>query len=456
MQQSKLIALLRTFETKDFSLFEQYLLSPYFNSNAEILSLYQYIKVKIKLKTHFLEKEYVYKQVFKKKKLDEKHLGYLMSFLLKQAENFIAQRLYDTNAFQVKYNTALACLERDLEKHYNYLILKLDTNESLSLENQYKLSFLEYNNFLKQNIRKFDSRLQNVSDKFDYYFIYVKLKYTCEILNIEKSTGKKFQLQFIDEVVSFLDNNNTSYFLITLYFNIYKLLKNEVEKDFYYKAKDIFMKNHNAMIVEDKKDVLIHLNNYCARKIRQGNEIFLEEMWENYGFNLQEKILFEHGYLSEFSFKNHITLGVRLKKYKETEILIKQASQLLRPEKSENALYFNMANLKFNEKKYDSALQILSKVNFNDIFYNMDTKVLMAKIYYETKEYEVLNAHLITFQSFIKRNTIISDETKTGYLNFVDILMKLANKNNMQSIIKKLDQVQSIEAKAWLQTQIKV
>lgn len=150
MQQSKLIALLRTFETKDFSLFEQYLLSPYFNSNAEILSLYQYIKVKIKLKTHFLEKEYVYKQVFKKKKLDEKHLGYLMSFLLKQAENFIAQRLYDTNAFQVKYNTALACLERDLEKHYNYLILKLDTNESLSLENQYKLSFLEYNNFLNK------------------------------------------------------------------------------------------------------------------------------------------------------------------------------------------------------------------------------------------------------------------------------------------------------------------
>jgi hypothetical protein len=67
MQQSKLIALLKTFETKDFSLFEQYLLSPYFNSNAEILSLYQYIKVKIKLKTHFLEKEYVYKQVFKKR-----------------------------------------------------------------------------------------------------------------------------------------------------------------------------------------------------------------------------------------------------------------------------------------------------------------------------------------------------------------------------------------------------
>jgi len=455
MQQSKLVELFRTFETKDFTLFEQYLHSPYFNTNEEVIALFKYIKAKLKLKPQFLHREVVYTAVFKKKKIDEKHLGYVMSFLLKQAENFIAQRLYDSDSFEVKYNTALAFLQRDLEKHYHYLMLKMENTEELSLENQYKISFLEYNNFLKQNIRKFDSRLQNVSNKFDFHFIYVKLKYTCEILNIEKSTGKKFQLQFIDEVVSFLENNNTDSFLIDIYFNIYRFLKNELQSDYYFLAKSIFLENHSRMSAEEKKEIMVHINNYCARKIRGGDDNFLEEMWDNYGFNLREKVLFEHGYLSEFSFKNHVTLGLRLRKYHDTETIIKQSSQMLHPEKRENALHFNLANLKFNEKKYDEALKILARVNFDDIFYNMDTKILMAKIYYETKEFEVLSSHLNTFQIFIKRNTIISDETKEGYLNFIEILIKIYKKSKSQSLLKMLNHNNRIEAKAWLQAQIK-
>ena len=90
MDNSKLIALLRTFSTQELREFKDFIASPFFNKNRDLLLFYSKLR---KLAPDFpadkTEKEVFFKTVFPANPYEDKQMHYLMSFLLKLAEQYI-------------------------------------------------------------------------------------------------------------------------------------------------------------------------------------------------------------------------------------------------------------------------------------------------------------------------------------------------------------------------------
>lgn len=66
------------------------------------------------------------------------------------------------------------------------------------------------------------------------------------------------------------------------------------------------------------------------------------------------------------------------------------------------------------------------KVEFTDVFYQLDSRVLQLKIYFESDDYENLFYHISAFRIFLKRNNSISENQRTIYRNLVRFKAKLA------------------------------
>ena len=81
MENSKLIALLKTFNTQELRAFKDFVASPYFNKNQELVLFYDYLKkIAPKFPLKKISRESIYNNLFPKKEYDDKHMNYLMSF----------------------------------------------------------------------------------------------------------------------------------------------------------------------------------------------------------------------------------------------------------------------------------------------------------------------------------------------------------------------------------------
>jgi hypothetical protein len=116
-----------------------------------------------------------------------------------------------------------------------------------------------------------------------------------------------------------------------------------------------------------------------------------------------------HDYLSQWEYKNIVTLGLRLKENKWVRDFIRKHLHHLAPHERKNALTYNSAMLGYHEKNYRLTLKLLREVEFSDLYYALDSRSLLMKVYYETDDPETLLYHISAFKIFLRRNKFISD-----------------------------------------------
>jgi tetratricopeptide (TPR) repeat protein len=208
--------------------------------------------------------------------------------------------------------------------------------------------------------------------------------------------------------------------------------------------------------IEELKDLYSYAINYCIRRVNQGAPEFLDELFKQYLKSLEAGTLMDDGYLSPWAYKNLIGVGLRLKKFDWTEDFIRQYNEKLVPDFRANALHYNLAELYYYKKDHDQALTHLNKVEFSDIYYNLDTKKMMLKIYFELDEIDALLSLLASFKMFLKRTKLISAANKVAYLNFVQALTLLARKERrvMPTIEKMLASPEPLGDRAWLKQMV--
>jgi len=69
---------------------------------------------------------------------------------------------------------------------------------------------------------------------------------------------------------------------------------------------------------------------------------------------------------------------------------------------------------------------MLTKVKFEGLIYNLSSRVLLMRIYYELQENEPLFSLAESFRKFVKRNSILAAKRREPYLNFIKYTTKLA------------------------------
>jgi ribosome biogenesis GTPase A len=84
-----------------------------------------------------------------------------------------------------------------------------------------------------------------------------------------------------------------------------------------------------------------------------------------------------------------------------------------------------MAWVHFARKEHDKALRMLLKVEFNDVYYHLDSKSLLMKVYFELDEYDAFASLVDAFKIYLRRNQTISELQKKTYHNFILLINKL-------------------------------
>lgn len=463
MHKSKVIELMKYFETKDYRLFDDFINSPYFNKNEDVTRLYKIIgKHNPKFISRKLEKEKVWKELFKNKKFNEKKLGYLQTDLVRLIEKYIVQiRLQENDILsytqQLKTYQKISStnlFQQTLKKAYNHLNQHPFHDSAYYFDN-YLISEMANIHFEKQATRKFNENLQIAADNLDLYYLSLKLKYTCEMINRQNIMAGDYKLQLVDEIISFLDKTEETIPAIDIYFSILILLTEPDREEMYLSLKQLLKEHEHLFPIGELKDMYAYARNYCIKKVNSGNPEYLKELIDLYKITLENKVLFNKNTLSHFSYINIVKAGVKQKDYKWTQAIIEKYKTELEEEYQESAYAFSIATLNYEKKDYREALFNLHQVEFNDVYYALGSKLLLLKIYYELDDIDPLLSLIESFKIYLKRNKLVDNGSKTRYNNLLSFLAKSlkvpdGEKEKLNKLLDKVRETKKVTSIAWL------
>jgi hypothetical protein len=356
----------------------------------------------------------------------------LQSDLLRLIEDFYAQETFEANPLhKSKYL---------LETVHKKNLLKI---QSGALKSAQKLaetqhlkpaSFYYYQYEIEQSIyklnqdefeRKTKSNIEAIAQNLDRFYLAEKLRYYCTILSHQLNAALDYEILFMDEIIEHVKTNDYSDVPpILIYFQIlltYKEPENE---------------QHYAVLKE-----LIDMH--------------IRESFNLYTKYLSNGILLVSGKLTPWSFKNMVTIGLRLQEFNWVEDFIQTKSQLIDPHSRENAVAFNLAQLYFYKKDYSKVITHLSHVEYDDPIYDLNSKIFLMASYYELDEIEALNSLLDTFRVYLTRKNTIPKEKAKRYINTIHIVRKLArikqgDQKAIEKLTKEIESIEGITSKNWI------
>lgn len=460
MKKSKLIELLGSFSKAEMRQFCDFVASPFFNKNEELIPLAEYLhKIAPDFTEKNVQKERIYQKLYSGTPFDPKKMGYLMNYLLKLAEQFLGVSHYLEKTQLSSCHVLDEMIDRKLDKHYNYLYNK--TTQELEAKGKgdantffydYILADIAARQFYHQRVRKSDPTLQQASDKLDAYYFLHKLKYSCEMLNRQTIVSADYTLSFIDEVTAYILKQKNISPLISAYLYILLTLSEPDEELHFQRLMDLIKKAGGQFAQESKREVYLYALNYCARRIRKGQQDYRRMMLDLYREGITNKALYDGDYLSHWTFNNVVKLALSLEQYDWIESFIYDYAESLAPQFRNDAQHFNLAELYYQRGKLGKVLDQLNQLHFTDIHYHLGSRVILLKTYYETDDLEPLLSLLASFGVYLRRNQKISLPLKKTYLNFCNLLHQILRNNpqKREKLKSEIEKTDPLAERSWL------
>lgn len=463
MRNSKLFDYLRKLKAEQWPALSRFVQSPFFNNREEVITFFEFIEsFHADLDNEQLKKENAFQVLFPDKLYDNQKIRHLMSYLTDLTRRFLVIQKLESNkevqeifllesildmfpiekAFNQRFNNALTFIENKNEKSTDYYELKQ------------RLYDLADKNFLLKRERRNDTNLQLASDFLDQSYVLKKLKYLCSMLSREKILSTNYELHFIDEIIHRSDAVLLrSVSLIEIYYSILGLLKADFEIEDFTIFKALILKHKKEISSDEMQEIFQYAINFCLSSLRKGKDEFVEEALNLYIEGIEDEILLQNGVLSPWTYTNVAKLALRKEKFDWIKTFLHANKKRLPQPLRKNVLNYNLAEVHFYKKEYDAALRLLQEVEFHDLTFNLSFRVMLAKIYFEKEEIEVLLSLIASFSIYIKRSKKLSSELKQTNLNFCIFLKKITKIKKNEKRIKLKEEIKSCKLltdRGWL------
>ena len=428
MDASKLWEWLEMLDGREKRRLQRFVQSPYFNANADLCRLLDL------LLAGESDRARLWKGLFPGESYDDLRLRHLGSDLLALCEQEMAiHRLQGQESLR-EVEVLRSLRTRGADRLYTFYARKYARRQSATppatAEDflQRHRSETEQNAWLEQSAnRAGTSRLQEALDHLDDFYILSKLKYACTALNNQKVVDQPLVLALMPALLAHVDaRGEAAVPLVRIYRQLYHLLLHPDDAAAYAHLRDALDRALPDLPEEEARDLHAFVMNYCIGQINQGRADFLGALFDRYKVALARGYLLEGGRLSPWNYKNITVTGLRLSEFAWVEDFIQRYRERIAPEHRDNAYVYNLARLNFQRGRYGECLQLLQRLEFSDVFYSLDSRVMLLKVYYEQGEVRALDALIDSFRVFLHRNRLISDAHRTNYLNLVRFVKKLS------------------------------
>ena len=212
--------------------------------------------------------------------------------------------------------------------------------------------------------------------------------------------------------------------LAVYYYSLLTLL-DETNTEHYYNLKRMLTEYAVVMPQKEAIELFDSALHYCTGKLNKGSKEFMQEYFELFELAISKNIFLVHNELAIWRFNNAIGVALGLGKLDWAERFIKDNYTLLPTENQQNAYTFNLARVYRFQGKYEQVLELLRNVEYEDIGYNLLSKMMLTITYYELDAYETLSSFLESFRVFLNRQKNLPQQRRKSYLNLIKFVRRL-------------------------------
>ena len=467
MANPKVIRALHSLSPAKLNRFSKFLHSPYFNTREKVTVLGDYIAGLSD--ENDWEAAEAYRLIFNEKKFKPLPLNNLLSDLYKLLERFLRIEAMEQaedlkHAAEVKGIANISAPA--VTKAY---LRKKEKNEVQDPFGKYQLYKLADQFHFQQTRRNTNDDLIASQKNFTTHFLQQQLRTWCELLNRSNILSLDFdraELEKFKTVLAQFEHELKNNPRIDLYYALFQWLNNPSDDNWYQGFPEKLIAHLKTLPENNAKEICAYVQNYCVKRINEGKENYLRELFNVFRLMISNNLITDGNTLSQWTYKNIVTTGLRLKEFEVTEQFIHEWYTKLPEAERDNAYQYNLAVLHYESKQYKRAMQLLNKVHFTDPNYYLDAKSILLKIYFEQESFEAIHALKDTVKIYLLRERLLSKNQKLLYKNLFSYTLKLyrlkyesyyLTVEKLQAALRKLiaeiQQNELVANKTWLNMQ---
>ena len=395
-----------------------------------------------------------------------KDLRLVMSELLARIEHFLVYREKFEPPGDFDIRLAAAYRKRGLEKHFRQSLqsarvqwARQPWRHAEYFDAQADIEYELYQH-LSAGRRTEALNLQALSDQTDTAYIARKLRQACMALSHQTVYKAEYSFGLLDAVLEHVHRNESLQQApaVGLYFYCYTFLTDPESEHFFLRFKTRLLDQQDHLPADEQRNLYLLAINFCIRKINQSQARYSREALDLYRSALKAGLLLENGLLSHFAYNNIVAIALKVGDTDWVETFIHEYAPVLEKKHREASFHLNLARVEYARRNLKSSLLHLQQADYKDLINNLIAKTLQLKIYYETDEFDALDAHLQSMQTFIRRQRVIGYH-KTNYLNIVRYARRLmqlnpGNRQARESLRQQIEGEAVLTEKEWFLQQV--
>lgn len=413
MYDSKLIALFRTLSAGELRRFKKWVNSPVHNFNPRISALYAFLEKRTELTKRSLGRERAFAAVYGDAAYDDLKMRRLMSEFLGVLEAFLTHETWQNNPSEQWLLLAKTYRQRQLSSDATAYLNKADQvlNAQPIRDAQYFLNHyrLQEERLAQNPARDSALNLQEMTDELVHFFVAELLRNACSAASHTAIYRTDYQLPYLEGILA--DCSAGRYDgvpLIRLYFHSYRCLTESKADAHFFAYKNLLSQASQWLSKAELRDVLLFGINYCIRRLNTDEPAFLRDVFDLYRLGLAEEAFLENGFLSRFSYKNIVTAALKLGESVWVAHFLQTYSPLLAPAFRAHYERFCRAKLCYHEGEYSKAQSLLHDLSFDDVLLELNARLLLLQVYFESAEWRLLEGFLISFERFVSRKKTLT------------------------------------------------
>jgi hypothetical protein len=444
MEKYKLIDLLRTLNTKELRRFGEFVESPYFNKNKNVIALFRAVSAyHPDYKNRNLTIENIYKKVYTGEKYDYHKINNVVSDLYKLAEKFLAVSVAEEKEYFIERNILRKLRSKNLYKIYEQkhaAYIKELINRRYKDEDYYYYLYEINDEYLwYATIKKPNTELNILQTEFDYFFSYTLirlLRFYNLMLHEQNQNNVKYELTMLEEIMKFITENNFTSSAINIFKTILLLLKTK-EVKYYKQLWELKEKHFDEFRFDDQYLMFVHLYDFAAYMVNfKGDDSYNKDMFLIYKEMIEKNFMSPENFLYP-NFMNVIKIACRVGEFDYAEKVMKDFEPALPAAEKDNILAFCMGTIANSKGNLKEALKFFSKANFKNFIFKVQVKIVLLKIYYKLSMYEETLGLIDTFKHFVTREENLLNEHKEAYNQFLNLMTELVKAQGLSGEEKK-------------------
>lgn len=451
MKKTKLIKLLKTFSPSEIKRFRDFVKSPYFNKNKNVIRLSEaLVKFYPSFDSKNLEESLIFGRVFGKEKYDYFRLKNVISDLYNLGIGYLGLCPNLQTEFTSRYNLLVELRSRKLWSFHQKEVAALQkefvteaVKDSAFLFNKYLLTMEAH---LSKVLEKPDSvtMIQEEFDTFYEYSILNLLKFYNLMMHISKEGSVKTDKKMLPEVLSYIRKNDVSSNPTIVSYKYLVLLAAERDEAAYFSLKQHYLENFSDLSIEDAYYANMYLVGFATDKYNiDGERSYINECSE----------LLEHSYLNKRvtlgellypNFINYVKVFTRAGKISLAREFIHEYQERLPGNIGEACVNFSEAYILHYQQKFTEALALISRVSFPWVIMKIQVRLMQIQLNYRLGYFEESRNMIESFRKMLIKEENISEEYRVSMLGFLKCTVLLISIRDETDKKKRNDLIEAL------------